>query len=187
MSACPSKTKDMVKQIEALVLVLFLSGIVYTTVRWGIPGAVVLLGIGMVAYVIAYNYIEAWRQREALKNAAVQIDNSYIYSEEGEDCTVRSRAQAEALLLEKSGNKEFLKGNIKVHALYFRHSDTREDMVELKTEDKQIRSFLVFCQGFERFLDMVQEHQDAIETDHHIKIAKEDAEWYFDNALKQEK
>lgn len=176
----------MVKQIEVLVLVLFLSGIVYTTVRWGIPGAVVLLGIGMIAYVIAYNYIEAWRQREALKNAAVQIDNSYIFSEEGDDCTVRSRAQAEALLLEKSGNKEFLKGNIKVHALYFRPSLTREELVEINKQDKQIRSFLVFCEGYDRFLDMVQEHQDAVEADHHIKIAKEDGHWYLDNALKQD-
>jgi hypothetical protein len=176
----------MIKKIETLVLVLFLGGIVYTTTRWGIPGAVVLLGIGMVIYVMAQNWLEAWKRREALANAAVQIDNSYIYSEEGEDCTVRSRAQAEALLLGKSGNKEFLKGNIQVHALYFRPSLTREEMVEINKEDKQIRSFLVFCEDYDRFLDMVQEHQDAVEADHHIKIAKEDGNWYLDNALKQD-
>lgn len=186
MSACPSKTKDMVKKIEALVLVFFLSGIAYTTVRWGIPGAVALLGIGMIAYILAYNYIQAWKHREALKNAAVQIDNSYIYSEEGEDCTVRSRAKAEALLLGKSGNKEFLKGNIKVHALYYRFRLTREELVEINKEDKQIRSFLVFCEDYDRFLDIVQEHQDAVEADHHIKIAKEDGHWYLDNALNQD-
>jgi hypothetical protein len=32
---------------------------------------------------------------------------------------------------------------------------------------------------------MVQEHQDAVEADHHIKIAKEDGRWYLDNALNQ--
>ncbi|MCI4650830.1 hypothetical protein [Phaeodactylibacter sp.] len=176
----------MIKTIETIALVLFLGAIVYTTTQWGMPGAVVVLGIGMVLYTLSQNYLEAWKRREALKNAAVQIDNSYIYSEEGEDCTVRSRAQTEALLLGKSGNKEFLKGNIKVHALYYRPSLTREELVEINKEDKQIRSFLVFSEDYDRFLDMVQEHQDAVEADHHIKIAKEDGHWYLDNALKQD-
>ena len=175
----------MIKAIETIVLVLFLAAIMYVTTQWGIPGAVVVFGIGTVLYALSQNYLKAWKHRAALANAAVQIDNSYIYSEEEEDCTVRRRAQAEAQLLRRSGNKEFLKGNIKVHALYFRQNEDREEMVEIQKEDKHIRSFLVLCSDYGRFLEMVQEHQDAVEADHHIKIAKEDGRWYLDNALNQ--
>jgi hypothetical protein len=99
------------------------------------------------------------------------------------------RGQQEAVsLLAESGNKEFKKGNIKVHCFFYQPNQVKEDHIRIKSDHPCIKSHLIQCPTYERFLEIVTEWQEEDNARQHKAIAEESkssGDWYIRNALGQ--
>jgi hypothetical protein len=175
--------------IEKALAVIFAITCLWVTSRFGIHYASIVLSIGMIGYGFLWTFFKALKERERIKVYAKRVENIFEYNNEPEDRQVRKRASEHIRLMKISGNKDFLKGIIHVHALYYQNDHggwQKEEVVEIKEGDRHLRSFLVFCNSYGRFLELCKTHIVTIELEHHKKIAKEDGKWYTSIVLQQD-
>ena len=152
-------------------------------ISWG-------LGVGIIGLLARFplrDHIRSWEHRETLKVYARMIENIVVVSEYEGDREVMKRARNEAFLLAQSKNKEFLKGNLKIHAFFYQENLAVEEHIKkIKTGSADIISHLIQCHSYDRFILLVAQWREKDNATQYQTIAKEDGVWFIENALDQE-
>jgi hypothetical protein len=125
-------------------------------------------------------------QRKTLKEYARLIENRIVYSYNEHDKSVYSRAMEEVHFLKESGNREFQKGNLKVHCFFYQSNRITEKTIRIKSDNAHIKCHLVQCSSYDRFILIVSEWQEKDNAKQHEHIATESGSWYIRNPLGQE-
>jgi hypothetical protein len=172
--------------LRKTVTALYLISIFIATTRGGLIWGLAIGVGGLIAYIPFRDYIRSWEHREALKLYARMLENIVVISEYEDDKEVVQRAREELLLLEESQNKEFIKGNLKVHCFFFKVNEWVESILDLKYDTPQIKGHFIQCKSYDRFLEIVEEWKERDRVKQYEAIAKEDSVWFINHALEQQ-
>lgn len=129
------------------------------SIRWGITGTAVS---AFPAALLVY-YIHQWKikreQRMTKEAYARKVDDIFVYAEDEQDDSVRSRAMEEIHLLKDSQNSEWQAGKLTVIILYYEHNPVEdlEEVVEMPPINPQLQRYLVMAPSFDRYCEVAEE------------------------------
>lgn len=181
----------MYQIIKVVGLVIGVPMVLYITSQHGLVGGTVtgtvLAVVGLLLSPFLKGIDEGHERRKRLEFFAEAIGHHYIFSTGEGDQTVKEQAEETVSLLKESGNLEFASGHVKVYAMYYQESLTHDEVISIEDGDDTIDSYLVVCDGFERFLEVCGVFRDQKETEYQIKMARHKGEWFRDVSLRQDR